>query len=1216
MSTSPSTAAVPRFFANCGFRPLLTLLLSLVLVSAASAATALTLKSGALPTATAGTAYSATLTATGGTPPYKWAMQSGGLPDGLTFNANGTVTGTPNAETWEYSYPFSAYIKVTDSAGKSTAASYTIKLVAPAPTVTTYTLTVVNGTGGGSFAANATATITANAAPSGQIFQNWTGATVANATAATTTLAMPATNTTVTAHYVAAPPPVAPLAITTASALPASTVGTPYTTALAATGGVAPYTWTLTSGAFPDGLSLDASGNVTGSALDEGSWVYNYPFAMYVTVTDAAAHSTSATFTIAVLPGAGGTGTGSGTGTGTGTGSGGTTSSSYTVTVTNGTANGAASGSFAAGTVVTLVANPAPTGQYFQQWTGNAPVANSFAASTTFNMPSANVTVAASYYTPAPIPQPVTSHPRLWITPADLPKYQGWATASNPVYQQGLLPLLNQAVADYTTKFFPNGQPNPTYPDLGDTQGYQGLLTEQEALILAFHSLIDPNQSHRILYAQYARNLVMYAMNQAAQGPLSGAPFRDPLFALYNRANFTAEAWPLVVDWIYNTTDAQGNPILTAADKLTIRNVFMQWANACLNAYTTGGDHPAPIGVVNSTALLPGGDAYRMASNNYYLGHARLLTLMSLALDPADDPAVDPTAPAAVLGNSLRSYITDATGAWLYQEYAMLGDPNTVRSAYGLSPTAKVGLASGGLPPEGMLYGHSYSFILGQLLALKTAGFADTSISGPQAVLANNAAVFDRFMKGMTTSLVPSAQVYPGYAYMGPVYQMACYGDVLRMWMTPDFAQPFALLGLLDQKNGDSSRLNAERWFVTNVVEGGAGNLLNRVSNPWSYGVQDALLTFLLLDPTAPTATDPRPGYPTAFYDAAQGRLVEHSDWTANGAMFDFRCSWISINHQQADANQFEFYRKGEWLTKGVANYDNNVVGLTTDYHNTLSLKNWCQNGVPTSLGWWEGPFWANGSQWQLGGSAGDPTATVSVQANYTFAYGDTTNLYNRPSQWTPANAAMDILHASRSILWLKPDHIVVYDRATSQTAGLFKRFNLALTGAPVINGNVVTTTTAGGQHLYISSLLPAGATITNYAVGPELNPIAELEPSNNRIAIETNANLTDVRFLHVLQGADGSQAVDPTALVQSTAGTTFDGALILDTVVMFKHDIAATFTSTSYAVPATTAHQYLTDLTPNTGYTVTVTASGATLNVTVTAGGTTMTDSAGVLAF
>jgi hypothetical protein len=53
------------------------------------------------------------------------------------------------------------------------------------------------------------------------------------------------------------------------------------------------------------------------------------------------------------------------------------------------------------------------------------------------------------------------------------------------------------------------------------------------------------------------------------------------------------------------------------------------------------------------------------------------------------------------------------------------------------------------------------------------------------------------------TSLVPSAQVYPGWTWMGPVYEMASYGDILRMWITPDFAQPFALLGLLDQQNGD-----------------------------------------------------------------------------------------------------------------------------------------------------------------------------------------------------------------------------------------------------------------------------------------------------------------------------------------------------------------------------------------------------------------------------
>ena len=42
--------------------------------------------------------------------------------------------------------------------------------------------------------------------------------------------------------------------------------------------------------------------------------------------------------------------------------------------------------------------------------------------------------------------------------------------------------------------------------------------------------------------------------------------------------------------------------------------------------------------------------------------------------------------------------------------------------------------------------------------------------------------------------------------------------------------------------------------------------------------------------------------------------MLSRTDWTPNATMFDFRCSWISINHQQADANQFEFYRNGEWL--------------------------------------------------------------------------------------------------------------------------------------------------------------------------------------------------------------------------------------------------------------------------------------------------------------
>ena len=59
--------------------------------------------------------------------------------------------------------------------------------------------------------------------------------------------------------------PVAPLAVTTTS-LPAATLGAPYSAALAATGGVPPYTWSVTSGKLPTGLSLNpATGVISGT---------------------------------------------------------------------------------------------------------------------------------------------------------------------------------------------------------------------------------------------------------------------------------------------------------------------------------------------------------------------------------------------------------------------------------------------------------------------------------------------------------------------------------------------------------------------------------------------------------------------------------------------------------------------------------------------------------------------------------------------------------------------------------------------------------------------------------------------------------------------------------------------------------------------------------------------------------------------------------------
>lgn len=897
--------------------------------------------------------------------------------------------------------------------------------------------------------------------------------------------------------------------------------------------------------------------------------------------------------------------------------------STYTLTVDNGTISaGGSTGNFAPGASVTIVANAPPTGQAFQSWSGFQ-VANPIGVTTTLTMPSSNITVAANYYTPAPVAFPITTHPRLWITQQDLPRLQSWAIGDNPAYQ-GMSAALATAISNYNLAFPPGpGQSLTTpvaaspYPDLGDTQGYTGILSEENAVILAFNSLIDPSQTNRIQYAQMAHNLLMYAMNQAALGQQANTPFRDPAFPIYNRASWSGHEWPLIVDWIYNAVDGNGNPILTAADKQTIRTVFMMWAQDCLTAETTGGDNPGQPGLVNSLALLPNNQPYRMASNNYYLAHARLLTMMALVLDPADDPPLNPNAPSAELGNTMRSYINDATGAWLYQEFAMMGDPATVAQAYNVpdNPSgAGFGLASGGLPPEGMLYGESFSYILGQLLALQTSGFNDPNLSGPQIGLIG-APVWDRYMVGYISSLTPTPIIPASEPYLGSVYQYTGYGDMLRLWVTPDQMEPWALLGLLDQERGIPTHVNAARWFALDAMPNGASALRSRMADPWTWGLQQDLLYFMLLDPTVAPPTDPRPAFPTLFYDAPQGRIVAHSDWSPNGTMFDYRASWLSINHQDGSSGEFALFRKGEWLTKEMSNYDGNV-GYTTPYHNTLSLKNYCEACSSIT---WQGPdasTWNNGSQWILGEAAGDPTTVMSAGPGYVYAASNLTPLYNKPDSWSNQDSIMNVTQATRSIVWLNgaSDFIVVYDRATTASTGLFKNWTMSMAANPQIAGNSATETMPDGQQLFVQTLLPAAPSLSSFNGAAQLSPVADLEPMQYIYQVQDPSNPSDTRFLHILQGADPGTPMALANYLQSTSGTDFDGASFASYAVFFPQNTATAFSGTTLNVPLGVHTVVVTGLAANTGYGVSAQAAPGADTITISPNGTTMTDNAGVL--
>lgn len=105
--------------------------------SGASGPAPLTIVTGSnLPGGIATSAYSATLSASGGQPPYSWQVTAGSLPSGLTLtSSSGAIGGTPAA-----SGTTTFTVTVTDSAGGVQSQAFTIA-VAPAGTGITITNT-------------------------------------------------------------------------------------------------------------------------------------------------------------------------------------------------------------------------------------------------------------------------------------------------------------------------------------------------------------------------------------------------------------------------------------------------------------------------------------------------------------------------------------------------------------------------------------------------------------------------------------------------------------------------------------------------------------------------------------------------------------------------------------------------------------------------------------------------------------------------------------------------------------------------------------------------------------------------------------------------------------------------------------------------------------------------------------------------------------------
>ncbi len=281
---------MPRF-ARISFSrsslPALALLLAVCLSLAACGGNsvtppaALSLSIAALPAGTVDAAYSSSISATGGAPPYTYAVTQGSLPAGLTLSSAGAIAGTPTkAGTSSFT------VTVTDSKSATASAQGSI-VIAAAASLTIAPATLPDAQINSPY--SQTFTATGGTAPYTFSVSSGTlpsGLTLTGAVLSGTPTVSGNFNFTISAQDSTTPSPltgsnsysliVSPSSLTISPAtLPDATVNIAYAQTLTAAGGIAPYTFSIASGgSLPPGIELTAAGIFTGAPTSAGTFTF------------------------------------------------------------------------------------------------------------------------------------------------------------------------------------------------------------------------------------------------------------------------------------------------------------------------------------------------------------------------------------------------------------------------------------------------------------------------------------------------------------------------------------------------------------------------------------------------------------------------------------------------------------------------------------------------------------------------------------------------------------------------------------------------------------------------------------------------------------------------------------------------------------------------------------------------------------------------------
>ncbi|GLQ45169.1 hemagglutinin [Dyella lipolytica] len=260
-----------------------------------------------LPNATQNVAYSQNITASNGTAPYTYAVTAGALPAGVSLSSAGTLSGTPTVF-GSFSFSITATDSSTGTGPYTVARAYALTVVSAAPVITTtslpagtvsiaYSQTIVVSGGNPPY----TFAVTSGSLPAGLHLNSGTGVLSGTPTAGGTfsvsvTVTDAASNTGTQSYSITINAPTIVVAPTT---LPVPTDGVAYSQAISASGGTAPYTFAVTSGSLPPGMTLASNGTLSGTPTGAGTYNFTTTATDSSTGTGPYTGSRAYSFTIA-----------------------------------------------------------------------------------------------------------------------------------------------------------------------------------------------------------------------------------------------------------------------------------------------------------------------------------------------------------------------------------------------------------------------------------------------------------------------------------------------------------------------------------------------------------------------------------------------------------------------------------------------------------------------------------------------------------------------------------------------------------------------------------------------------------------------------------------------------------------------------------------------------------------------------------------------------